>query len=195
MLRGPSKRGSSGSPRLASPKARGARDRERLRKSYRPAHVRILFVGESPPASGRFFYRADSGLYRAVREAFIQAFPSLRNSEFLNSFCSLGCYLVDLCGKPVDNMTRADRRHACGKGEAHLGQQIRALRPQAVVTVVRSIRANSKRAQIQAGWSGLHLEPPYPGRWHQHRTTFRRLLVPFLRKSLDDNKYHRSRST
>jgi hypothetical protein len=195
MLRGPSKRRGSGSLRLARPKARGARARERLRKSYRPARVRILFVGESPPASGRFFYQADSGLYRAVRETFVQAFPSLRNAEFLDSFCSLGCYLVDLCGEPVDHMTRNDRRHACRKGEARLAQQIRALRPEAVVTVVRSIRANLKRAQIQAGWSGRHLELPYPGRWHQHRTTFRRLLVPFLRKNLDDNKYHGLQST
>ena len=47
--------------------------REGLRNRYCPDSVRILFVGKSPPASGRFFYQADSGLYRAVREAFVAA--------------------------------------------------------------------------------------------------------------------------
>jgi hypothetical protein len=158
--------------------------RERLRKQYRPDRIRILFVGESPPASGRFFYQADSGLYRAVRETFVQAFPSLKNREFLDSFRALGCYLIDLCGKPVDDMTRDARRQACRRGEKRLAQKIRELRPQAVVTVVRSIGANVTRAQECAGWSGRHLELPYPGRWHRHRTKFRRLLVPFLRQNL-----------
>jgi hypothetical protein len=84
----------------------------------------------------------------------------------------------------VDNMTWDARRHACRKGETRLAQKIRALRPQTVVTVVRSIRANVKRAQTRAGWSGPHLELPYPGRWHRHRTKFRRLLIPFLRQTL-----------
>jgi len=161
--------------------------RERLRKYYRPDRVRILFVGESPPASGRFFYQADSGLHRAVRETFFRAFPSLRNTEFLGSFCSLGCYLVDLCGEPVDNMTGDARRHACIRGEACLAQEIRALRPQTIVTVVRSIRANVRRAQEQAGWSGRHLELPYPGRWRRHRVKFEQLLVPFLRQTLAED--------
>src|SRR5258708_15513474 len=87
--------------------------RERLRKRYRPDRVRILFVGESPPASGRFFYQADSGLYRAVRDTFLTAFPPLQKTAFLDSFRSLGCYLVDLCGEPVDKMLRHARRCAC----------------------------------------------------------------------------------
>ena len=49
--------------------------KERLRQRQRPRRVIILFVGEAPPASGRFFYQADSGLYRAIREAFVKAFP------------------------------------------------------------------------------------------------------------------------
>jgi hypothetical protein len=46
----------------------------------------MLFVGESPPASGRLFYHADSGLYRAIRQAFLSAFPDLKDADFLESF-------------------------------------------------------------------------------------------------------------
>ena len=158
--------------------------RERLRKRYRPDRVRILFVGESPPASGRFFYQADSGLYRAVRDTFLAAFPRLEKAEFLDAFRSLGCYLVDLCGEPVDRLAPPDRRGAGRAGEVRLARTIRALRPQAMVTIVRSIGANVRRAQQQAAWSGESMELPYPGRWKSHRMQFRRQLVPLLRKTL-----------
>lgn len=158
--------------------------RERLRKYYRPDRVQILFVGESPPASGRFFYQADSGLYLAVRDTFLSALPSLQKSEFLDSFRSLGCYLVDLCGEPVDKMRPRDRRRTCRAGESRLARTIRAFRPKIIVTIVRSIRANVRRAQEQADWSGLCLDLPYPGRWYRHRLEFRRQLLRLLRKTL-----------
>jgi hypothetical protein len=59
-------------------------ERERLRERYRPKYVRILFVGEAPPASRRFFYRKDSGLYRTIRGAFEKALPRVRDRDFLS---------------------------------------------------------------------------------------------------------------
>jgi hypothetical protein len=158
--------------------------KEVLRKRYRPESVKILFVGEAPPASGRFFYQSDSGLYRAVRDTFVAAFPALREQDFLQSFRSLGCYLVDLCAEPVDQMTRTARQQVCRSGEVRLSRKLRQLQPEIIVTVVRSIAGNVKRAQERVGWSGLHIELPYPGRWHHYREEFRRKLVPVLRKTL-----------
>jgi hypothetical protein len=146
--------------------------RERLRRRYRPASVRVLFVGEGPPASGRFFYQADSGLYRAVRDTFASVFPVDDEREFLELFRSLGCYLVDLCGRPVNHLPDNDRRKACLDGEVRLAGILKRLRPEIVITVVRSIAANVRRSQQRANWSGIHIELPYPGRWHHHRKVF-----------------------
>jgi len=156
--------------------------RERLRERYRPDRVRILFVGEAPPASGRFFYQADSGLYRAIRDTFLAVFPHLRKADFLDSFRSLGCYLVDLCGRPVDQMNVKSRQRVCLAGEVQLARRIRQLRPEIIVVVVRSIGTNVRRAEKHASWLGAHIELPYPGRWHHHRPAFRRKLTPVLRK-------------
>ncbi len=158
-----------------------ARARDRLRKRYRPAQVRLLFVGEAPPASGRFFYQADSGLYRAIRDTFVSAFPALHDADFLESFRNLGCYLVDLCGRPVDRMNPKQRKQACIAGELRLRNTLRQLQPEIVITVVRSIAANVKRAQQQANWSGQPAELPYPGRWKHHRIAFEAGLVPILK--------------
>lgn len=165
--------------------ATASQARERLQRRYLPDPVSILFVGESPPASGRFFYQADSGLYRAVRDTFAVAFPLSSNSEFLNYFRYLGCYLVDLCDQPVDRMTRKARECACRAGELSLARTIQGLHPRVIVAVVRSIRLNVRRAQDAAGWSGVYLELPYPGRWQRHRNEFERQLVPLLRKELE----------
>jgi hypothetical protein len=172
---------------VVSNNERWARARERLRRSYRPGRVRLLFVGESPPASGRFFYQADSGLYRAIRRTFLSAFPDLKDAHFLESFRKLDCYLVDLCRSPVDRLTRKQRRLAWAQSEPRLGTMIRRLNPDVIVTVVRSIRANVQRAQARARWQGAHLELPYPGRWKTHRVAFERALRPMLLRTLRDH--------
>lgn len=161
--------------------------RERLRRRFRPRRVRVLFVGEAPPASGRFFYQADSGLYRAVREAFVEVFPSIQDAAFLPRFRALGCYLVDLCERPVDGLSSRYRKQACREGETRLSKTLSQLCPEVVVTVVRSITANVERSREQANWSGLHIELPYPGRWYHHRIAFAQVLVPLLRKNCSRN--------
>lgn len=156
--------------------------RERLRRQYRPAHVRLLFIGESPPASGRFFYRRDSGLYRAIRDAFQIIDPSLTDETFLDIFQRRGCYLIDACAAPVDHLDASSRRAACLAGEPALTRRIRDLEPAAIVTLLRSIRDNVERAASRAGWSGQILHLPYPGRWASHRRIFHEGLVPQLQQ-------------
>ncbi len=69
---------------------------EELRRKYCPEQIRLLFVGESPPESGRFFYRRDSGLYQVVRDVFAAVAPSVNDENFLKNFQASGCYWVDL---------------------------------------------------------------------------------------------------
>jgi hypothetical protein len=157
-------------------------NREQLRHQYRPDHLKLLFIGESPPASGRFFYQQDSGLYRAIRDTFRIVNPSITDETFLTLFQSAGCYLIDLCGRPVDRLDPKQRRAACMAGEAALAQTIKDLQPPEIVVLVRSIRLNVRRACSRAGWHGSVLELPYPGRWVRHRERFAEGLLPSLRR-------------
>jgi hypothetical protein len=169
----------------ASAGSRAARaSRERLRRRYRPPRVRMLFIGEAPPASGRFFYRCDSGLYRAFLEAFRVIHPSITDAAFLSVFQSAGCYLIDACPDPVDQLGPQARQAACLASEPALCRAILRLQPQSIATIVRSIRENVVRAASRAGWHGPQLDLPYPGRWSSHREAFIDKLVPEL-KTLD----------
>lgn len=160
------------------------RQRERLRRRYRPERVRLLFIGESPPASGRFFYRGDSGLYRAMREAFKAADPSISDAAFLKAFQALGCYLVDLCPEAVDHLDAQSRRAACRSGEESLSKAIDRLRPLMIATVVRSIERNVLSAVSAANWTGTMIRLPYPGRWFRNKVTFLDKVTPIIRLSM-----------
>lgn len=113
--------------------------RESLRRSFRPACVRLLFVGESRPISGKFFYQRDSGLYRAMRDVFRAVDPLINDENFLTVFRSSGCYLIDLCPDPLDHLDLKSRRAACVASEAVLARAIVRLQPNRIATVVRSI--------------------------------------------------------
>lgn len=155
-------------------------EREALRERFRPPRIRILFIGEAPPASGRFFYSANSGLYRAMRDAFSRVDPRIGEENFLNSFRALGCYLIDLCPKPVDNMDPESRRRARAAGEQLLTEALTRLRPEKIAPVLRAIVSHVAIAVRRADWHGEILKLPYPGRWRQHRDEFLKALEPEL---------------
>ena len=156
------------------------RQREYLRRRYRPEQVRLLFVGESPPASGRFFYRGDSGLYRAMRDTFQTVDPSMRDESFFATFRDAGCYLVDLCPEPIDRLDLKSRRAACRNAEASFSKAMARLRPSMVATLVRSIEGNVLSAASLANWQGTMIHLPYPGRWSHLKQSFVKTLAPVI---------------
>lgn len=153
---------------------------EQLRRRYRPKEVRLLLIGESPPASGRFFYKGNSGLYRAVRDVFATVDPSVNDANFLEMFQARGCYLVDLCSQPVDRMPASLRRATCQESEASLAVTIARLHPRQIATLLRSIERSVLNAARLAGWSGPLLHLPYPGRWKHLKAAFAMGLLPVV---------------
>lgn len=156
--------------------------RERLRRSFRPARIRLLFIGESPPASGRFFYSANSGLYRAMLAAFQIADSEVDDESFLARFQARGCYLTDLCREPVDHLDQAERRAMRKAGEAFLTRELKRLQPGTIAPVLRSIVSNVENAAARAHWQGEILQFPYPGRWSRHRAAFIEALAPVIQR-------------
>jgi hypothetical protein len=161
---------------------RTRRERERLRRSFLPLRVQLLFIGESPPASGRFFYSADSGLYRAMRAAFRIADVKIDDENFLATFRARGCYLTDLSHEPVDHLDPPLRRAMRSNGEKFLAREITRLQPGIIAPVLRSIAGNVENAVARANWQGPILQFPYPGRWSRHREAFIEDLVPVIRR-------------
>jgi hypothetical protein len=158
------------------------REREELRESFRPKRIRILFVGEAPPVSGRFFYSANSGLYHAMRDAFKAVNARIKDENFLSLFQASGCYLTDLYPKPVDHLDTESRRRARVAGERLLSGKLIRLRPEKIAPVLRAITNHVASAALRANWRCEVIELPYPGRWHRHRAEFLEALEPTLQE-------------
>ena len=152
------------------PRAAGAQEASitALRARYRPAVTRVLFVGESSPAGGTHFYRADSNLYRATREAFgigLSVADPPEREAFLAWFQELGCWLVDLADHPVDRSAATERTRAVDAGIPGLARTIREVQPARVLVVLRRIAPTVRRAGRIAGLDDGAIDVlPFPTR-------------------------------
>ena len=158
-----------------------------LRTHYQPSTTRALFVGESSPAGGTHFYRADSNLYRATREAFglaLNVTDPPRGDEFLAWFQELGCWLVDLADRPVDRDTPIQRRRTVDAGIPVLTQTLSQARPERVVVVLRRIAPAVRAAAQAAGIDDRIIDVlPFPTR--QWRPVYVNQLAGILGEVLD----------
>jgi hypothetical protein len=155
---------------------------ERLRRRYRPQRVRVLFVGESAPAGGTFFYAENSTLYFETHEAFAKQFSKeLADRSFLELFHELGCYLDDLCLEPVNHLADLPRRQKRAEAETSLASRLREYRPLMVVAIGKTTAAPHVRAALErAGWAGAPLAiVPFPGR-PNHKGDFHAAMSKIL---------------
>lgn len=155
---------------------------ENERIPFRPLHVVGLLVGEAPPASGNFFYRATGYLYSGVKASFSGTFRAVPGGgAFLHWFRSQGWYLVDLCTRPVND---EDRTLRCQDGEKLLAALIARARPNAVVACLKRIEGNVQRALAEAEYAPDHFTAlAFPAR---HKNQFVAGLQALLKKSALD---------
>ncbi len=150
-------------------------DLEELRQSFRPHRVTTLFVGESPPHGGTFFYKGNSLLYRKLREAFDA------HEAFLCTFKDKGCYLDDLVLCPINKMSKKARHDRRMGGIPLLAGRMADYQPEAVVALMVAIEPMVCQAMCEAGLSRARLYvTPFPRPEHQRR--FKAEMAEILRE-------------
>ena len=143
-------------------------NRQEIRKKFRPAKVKILFVGESPPANGGFFYVSSpmtAYMARVFANTFGERFQSL--GEFLNYFKAKGYFLDDLSHQPVDNMPRQKRRRVLANSVAQFAKRLTEYQPGCIIAVLKSIEGDVCRAVRIANLAVPIHAVPFPGQGHQ----------------------------
>jgi hypothetical protein len=165
------------------------RELEELRRQYRPHPIKVLFVGESPPARGTFFYKGDSGLARYTKLSFQQAYslPDLAMADFLHGFEAAGCYLDDLSLEPVNRMKASDRRAAWKREVEPLARRLEADSPRIIVPILRSIESSVRQAAERAGLlDRVRSALPHPsmGNHRRYVAELSRLLVELREASV-----------
>lgn len=151
-------------------------DVETTRASYRPDRITTLFVGESAPASGDFFYYGENAMLRHMKRATETVLGE--GEEFLDRFKRYGWYLDDLVLTPVDKLAPSQRRAKCLAATNSLRDRIAAYRPLAIVSVLVSMNSIVEAAAREAGSDAPLFAVPFAGMGQQAR--FHREMIKIL---------------
>jgi hypothetical protein len=144
------------------------KDAEAVRQRYRPKRITTLFVGESRPESGKFFYCGNTQLKRHMQEA-MEAKGLGKNGDFLECFKAYGWYLDDLVLEPVDKLSKAEREKLCRDARSDLAARIKEYQPSAIVSLLRRIQVDVETAADEAEYNALRFAVPFPGNGQQNR--------------------------
>ena len=147
-------------------------DLEGIRKSFRPDRITTLFVGESAPESGRFFYNSNSSLFHAMRKAFGD------QATFLEDFKRNGFYLDDLVLVPINKLTDNERSRLRWESVSKLADRLKEYGPEAIVIVMRAIKPMVLEAMRMAGISYEPFCVPHPafGNWPRFRLAITEII-------------------
>ena len=150
-----------------------------------------MFIAESPPSSGGYFYSEKTigkdHLFRETMRA-LEFWPSghpMRKGcdkrAMLNEFRSLGYFLIDTCEFPVDKLRPRTRRISTIRGALTLPGRVDALCPDRILIVKKTVFKPAIQALSETDFARrvLNVEPlPFPSHGNQkkYRTMIRRLL-------------------
>lgn len=129
------------------------------RSKYKPDIIKVLYIGESPPSGGTFFYSANSNLFCHMNKAFKKVFGDTvgENFTFLGYFMTSNCYLDDLCLEPVNKKSIAEKYHLRQKGIEPLAERIKFYSPEAIIILMKSIETQVKEAISKSGIKINHI--------------------------------------
>lgn len=127
--------------------------RQRNRHLFRrfvPGDVRLLFVAESPPVSGCYFYRVPEWSQRGVPSAlFWETVRALgiapqgprqygRKEEYLLAFAARGLAIVDAARCPVNQLRDGEARRVILNCSRFLKAELSTLRPAHIVVIKKT---------------------------------------------------------
>lgn len=156
---------------------------EDLRQQYCPKKVRVVFLAESAPAPGdtepRFFYAptlsAYDNLFRGLMLSLYGADKTRlrgRKTEWLERFQADGFWLLDVAPRPVNKLTRRERRKVLESDAPEGVSQVIAVGPEKGVVICHggTFRVMAPKL-LQARIRLLHVKPiPFP--LGNHRSKF-----------------------
>jgi hypothetical protein len=143
---------------------------EQERLKYKPYKIQLLFIGESPPSGGTFFYFANSNLYRAIKKGFSKVYGDFNSDgQFLSFFKGIGCYLDDLCLIPVNNLSTSVRDAERVRGIKPLSRRINEYEPKMIIIVMKAIQSNVLTAIQNSNTKPIIEIIPFPGGSEKNR--------------------------
>lgn len=174
---------------------------DNIRRQYRPEHIKVLFIAESPPPaaktqSSRHFYRSDR--IRKDDRLFVNTIKALyadaadrteaelepEKEQWLRRFQADGYYMIEaLEESQVHEITKEQRQDRIQKSLPRLLQRIRQLAEEdtKIILIKSNVFTIATEPLRRAGFNVLNTElVDYPGRFNQH--AYREKLTTLLKR-------------
>jgi len=119
------------------------------RLRYKPSTVKTLFIGESPPAKGDYFYFGGGNiLLEYIRQAFVSVYGDKcgNGDDFLQFFKEKGYYLIDLSEEPINGKLEKERRQLRRDNVGSLAKRVAKLNPESVIIIMKAIEREVRAA-------------------------------------------------
>jgi hypothetical protein len=139
---------------------------EVTRAQYRPERITTLFVGESAPISGDFFYYGNNAMLTYMRRA-IESSTGQSGGDFLARFKAYGWYLDDLVLTPVNHLKGLPRKEKLIEAQSTLATRMAEYQPLAIVSLLKSIKDIVEAAAVAAHSNAPCYSVPFPGMGQQ----------------------------
>jgi len=154
--------------------------------------VKLLWIAESPPTSGSYFYfqrtTGKDHLFRETMRA-VGLWPEkeimkkgLDKQSLLERFRSKGYFLIDTCSYPVDKLPDRERRRAILHGTSGVVQLVSELNPDGIIIVKSNIYEPVKHALETWGLAEKILnQKPLPFPSHGRQQSYRKQISNIMR--------------
>jgi len=149
---------------------------EKKRFQFRPERITTLFIGESPPDCGSFFYNENSLLYRQMKESFKELW--IDGADFLQTFKGRGFFLDDLVLFPINKNGGKERSRLRWEGSGSLAARLRQYQPNAIVALMCAIEPMVRSAARSAALDIPIYVTAFPRPEHQER--FRKEMAEII---------------
>jgi hypothetical protein len=156
--------------------------RERFNPLKIGRKVEVVFIAESPPVTGAYFYfleKPPGSLFRETMKAL--QIDGNDKREKLIKFQWRGFFMLDVTYKPINNLKGKARMSAVKSELPRLVEDVRELQPNGIVIIKKPLFEPVKTALAAAGLGDriLHDAPiPFPGSGRQKE--FREAIVRLM---------------
>lgn len=105
-----------------------------------PEKISILFISKAASGNGKHFYKADTELFRAIRNAFEEQFGMFENNDsFFLFFKSCGCYLDHLCLHQLNKENKLNLHTEKKLCINFLADRIKTYQPKMIIIMMKEI--------------------------------------------------------
>jgi len=148
----------------------------KLRKKYKPEKLNIVFILESPPVSGKYFYKEEDSIKEPLFAAMMKliGFKPDNKREGLIYFAKSGFLIVDAIYEPVNQLKGKKRDDTILKNYTDLVADLNGLEDSKKISIIL-VKANIcrlfEKRLVQDGFNVQNhgIKIPFPSTGHQNK--------------------------